>query len=564
MNKTKARQEIAQALKQRGFKRDWTHPAHLRFRGKLDPSGLKIPVSIEVPDLDFVNIPVIRIEPGGIKTKNQVPHLSGADDQLCYLDPRSTVLDRYNPGGTVLRCVARAEMVLGDAVRGKLNDDFADEYANYWSTTTLLVDLPSKTNGEAEIFWVPLNGDDKEGTPILTRKGKLARSFKDAHERARGKGSKSASESCWVVTVDRQLGLDPNSSIPPHNLAKLMEFMKANGAPDSVVDGAIREGKGLSRWIAIRAQNAFCLARIKIPQRFDTQEFMKSRKHNLPQILKADATQVPLERWRGFPIDADFLYGRNLGDLKSLAGKKVALIGCGTIGGFLALQLAQSGAGSKAGRLVIFDDQTLTASNLGRHLLGLPYLGRNKAEGCAELIRTQLPFLDIEARPVDIQKHFKTLDEFDLIIDATGEEALSLALNDFAVGKRPDYPPIVYSWIVGNGGAAQAMLCDGPDHACYKCSKPELTKQPRVRVMRNEPAALRRMGACGDGLYAPFPVSASTAAAALALDLVLAWNSGKSGSLLRARMLDPAQSLGAKDTTLAPSAACPACGPKAA
>ena len=242
----------------------------------------------------------------------------------------------------------------------------------------------------------------------------------------------------------------------------------------------------------------------------------------------------------------------------------MALIGCGTIGGFLALQLAQSGAGSKAGRLVLFDNQMLTPSNLGRHVLGLPYLGRSKAEGCADLIRAQLPFLDIEARPVDIQKHFKTFNEFDLIVDATGEEALSLALNDFAVGNRPDFPPIVYSWIVGNGGAAQAMLCDGPEHACYKCSKPELAKQPRVRVMRHgSDATLRRMGACGDGLYAPFPVSASVAAAALALDLVLAWNSGKPSSLLRTRMLDPVQSLAAKDTTLAPSAACPACGPKA-
>ena len=180
-------------------------------------------------------------------------------------------------------------------------------------------------------------------------------------------------------------------------------------------------------------------------------------------------------------------------------------------------------------------------------------------------IRTQLPFLDIEARPTDVQKHFAILAEFDLIIDASGEEALSIALNDFAVNKRPNFPPVVYTWIIGNGGAAQAMLCDGPEHACFKCNKPELAGPPRVRVGRQDsPAALRRMGACGDGLFAPFPVSASTAAAALALDLVLAWNSGKPGSLLRTRLLDPAQSFAAKDTTLSPSAACPACGPKAA
>ena len=564
MTRTKARQEIATALKQRGFKRDWTHPAHLRFRGNLDTSGLDIPASVEISDLDFVNIPVVRIEPGGIKSKNMIPHLSGGDDQLCYLDPRSTVLDRYDPGGTVLRCVDLAEKVLGDAVRGRLNDDFAEEFANYWSPTTLLVDLPVQVDGEAEIFWVALNEGDKDGTPILARKGKLARSFRDTHERSRGYRAKPNSEACWVVTVDRQLGSDPNSSVPPRDLGQLIAFLKACATSDAVVDQAIRGGKGLSRWIAIRAPNAFCLSRIKIPQRFDTQEFMKSRRQSLPHVLKSETTKVPLERWRGVPIDADFLYGRNLGGLKSLAEKKVGLIGCGTIGGFLALQLAQSGAGSKTGRLVLFDNQILTPSNLGRHLLGLPYLGRSKAEGCADLICKQLPFLDVEARPIDIQRYFNTLDEFDLIIDATGEEALSIALNDFAVGKRRGFPPIVYAWIVGNGGSAQAILCDGPEHACYKCSKPELAKQPRVRVSRRESGAeLRRMGACGDGLFAPFPVSASMAAASLALDLVLGWNSGRPGSRLRTRLLDPAQSIAAKDTTLAPSVACPACGPRA-
>jgi molybdopterin/thiamine biosynthesis adenylyltransferase len=560
MNESDARHAITAALRQREFERDWKHPAHLRFRGNLDPSGLHIPVSIEVPDLDFVNIPVVRIDPGGIRTRNMIPHLSGADDQLCYLDAGSTVLDRYDPGGTVLRCLMRAEEVLGDAVRGKLNDDFVDEYANYWSSKTLLVDLPADAIGETEIFWVFLNCGDEEGTPILTRKGKLARSFRDAHERARGPGVKPSSEACWVVSVDVPLGCDPNASVPPANLAEMLMFMAACRARTSVIDEAFRRGDGLSRWIAIRAPNAFCLARIMIPRKFDKDEFMKSRKQSLPRTVRTVASDIELERWRGFPIDAGFLYGRNLGSAKGLAGKKIGLIGCGTIGSFLALQLAQSGAGSMGGRLVLFDNQILTSSNLGRHLLGLPHLGRNKAEGCAEVIRAQLPFLDIEARPVDVLRRFQSLDEFDLVIDATGEEALSLALNDFAVNRRPDFPPILYSWIVGNGAAVQAMLCDGPNHACYKCSKPELSKEPRVRVLRN-PAelSLQRMGACGDGLYAPFPVSVSMVAASLAHDLILGWNNGKPGARLRTRAIDLEQSFAVKDTTLAPSAVCPAC-----
>ncbi len=566
MSAPKARQAIDSALKQRGFKRDWTKAAHLRYRGRLDPTGLNIPVSIEIPDLDFVNIPIIRVDAGGISTKNPVPHLAGPDGEFCYLEPRSTVLDKYNPGGTVLRCLVRAEQVLGDAVRGKLNADFAAEYVNYWSSSPLLIDLPVDFQGEAAIYWIALNRDHKEKvSAVLTRKNKLARSLKDAHVRARGEGSKPSSEPCWVAKVDRELGLDPDASRPPRTLTQLKKFLFAIRATEALVDNALRQGEGLNRWVAIRAPNAFCLAQIQIPPRFDTQEFMRSRKRNLPQALESVASEIRIERYRGFPVDADFLYGRNLADRPTLAGKRLALIGCGTIGSFLALLLAQSGAGSKSGRLVLFDNENLMPSNLGRHLLGLNELNRNKAEACAEHIRTQLPFLDVEARPADVLKSVAGLRDFDLVIDATGEEALSIALNDYAVSKRPDFPPTLHAWIIGNGGAAQVLLCDGPERACFKCLKPELAGQPRLRVMRDESAAtLRRMGACGDGLYAPFPVSVSAAAAALALDLVLAWNSGRPGHRLRTRTFDSAQCFSPKDTTLEASAVCPACGDKQA
>jgi molybdopterin/thiamine biosynthesis adenylyltransferase len=361
--------------------------------------------------------------------------------------------------------------------------------------------------------------------------------------------------------VDRQLGGDPEASRPPKTLASLRRFMIAFAGSDAMIDTALRDGSGLTRWIALSAANAFCIAQIRIPPRFDTPEFMRTRKQNLPHALRAVASEITLDRYRGFPIDADFLYGRNLGDLPSLAGKKLALIGCGTIGGFLALQLAQTGAGSKSGRLVLFDEENLTPSNLGRHLLGLPDLYRNKAEGCAQHVQIQLPYLDIEARPVDVLQEVSTLGEFDLIIDATGEEALSIALNDYAVSNRPNFPPILHTWIVGNGGAAQAVLCDSAEHACFKCLKPDLAGQPRVRVLRPDAqATLRHLGACGDQLYAPFPVSVSAAAASLALDLILAWNTGRPGHLLRTRTFDLAQCFSPKDTTLEPSAACPACG----
>ena len=97
MNDRDARHAVAAALRQKGFEQDFSHPAHPRFRGRLDPTGLDIPVTIEVSDFDFVSAPVVRIEPGGIDASTVIPHVSGADDQL-WTQNSSGILDTAESG----------------------------------------------------------------------------------------------------------------------------------------------------------------------------------------------------------------------------------------------------------------------------------------------------------------------------------------------------------------------------------------------------------------------------------------------------------------------------------
>jgi tRNA A37 threonylcarbamoyladenosine dehydratase len=130
-----------------------------------------------------------------------------------------------------------------------------------------------------------------------------------------------------------------------------------------------------------------------------------------------------------------------MGGRSNLSGKNIVLIGCGTIGSFLAQQLAQSGAGAAGGKLVLVDHDKLKTGNLGRHLLGTPYLDRPKAEGCRDFLRDQLPMLNIEFRNIDAAASDWTTTGFDLVIDATGEEGFSIAVNERSVKARPVGPP---------------------------------------------------------------------------------------------------------------------------
>jgi len=267
--------------------------------------------------------------------------------------------------------------------------------------------------------------------------------------------------------------------------------------------GSLREvigsGKGTRTWVAAKAPNGCAIARIDIPGTLNTPEFLVNRKEALLSNLLRQSDRVMLTRYGGHPVDERYLYSRNLGGLKTLAGKRIALIGCGTIGGFLAKQLAQSGAGSCGGRLLLLDNDVLQPGNLGRHLLGVRDLARNKAEGCRDQILRDLPYLEVAAEPLDALQALGLLSRCALVIDATGEEALSIALNHHAVRHRPSFPPILYVWLAGNGSIAQSLLCDGPDHACYKCMKPELAGQPRYRAVRSENnLRLDSNASCGD------------------------------------------------------------------
>ncbi|KAF1697753.1 tRNA threonylcarbamoyladenosine dehydratase [Pseudoxanthomonas koreensis] len=119
-----------------------------------------------------------------------------------------------------------------------------------------------------------------------------------------------------------------------------------------------------------------------------------------------------LERFAGI----DRLYGR--GAAEWLATRRVAVVGLGGVGSWVAEALARSAVGA----LDLVDADDVCVSNTNRQLPALAgQYGRNKAEAMAERCRAINPA--IEARPVPAFLTGANLEEllgggFDLVIDA--------------------------------------------------------------------------------------------------------------------------------------------------
>lgn len=147
-------------------------------------------------------------------------------------------------------------------------------------------------------------------------------------------------------------------------------------------------------------------------------------------------------------------------------------------------------------------------------------------------------------------------------MDVTGEEAVSLALNEALVRRRPNAPDAIYAWLAGNGAAAQVLLVTGGGipGACLKCLRPSLQEQRAWWPMRGGDGVAEVAVACGEAAFVPYGVAASAIAAGLAMRMCLDWARGRADPTLRTLRVDTAATVALDDLSPAPEPGCPACG----
>jgi len=162
-------------------------------------------------------------------------------------------------------------------------------------------------------------------------------------------------------------------------------------------------------------------------------------------------------------VDAAWVHGRDhSSDLATLRTCKVAIIGCGAIGSELAALLAKAGVGS----LMLVDHDSLHSANMGRHLLGIHYLGWNKAQGVVTELQRRLPHLSSTCHPEKFERlrpdEREKLAGMDMIVtaglDIEGEGAVN------AWRQTLMYPPAYLStWVEAYALAGHAVLLYGKD-----------------------------------------------------------------------------------------------------
>jgi molybdopterin/thiamine biosynthesis adenylyltransferase len=197
----------------------------------------------------------------------------------------------------------------------------------------------------------------------------------------------------------------------------------------------------------------------------------------------------PIER-----ADALWIHGRGQDERAArLRTMRVAIVGCGSLGGPVALSLAQAGLG----QIILIDFDTLRWANVGRHPLGASSVGDYKAKALGETLRSEFPHMIVDYRTVDIDTVLRThpndVQACDLILAATGSFAADARLDAWHA-TRARGMPIVYAWMEAHACAGHAVLI-GTTEACLRCGfnntgGPDfrVTAWPEGPTQRQEPA----------------------------------------------------------------------------
>lgn len=499
---------------------------------------VEIGKSDELPSLRLLNIPD--------KLKPISPHI-GSNGSLCYASKGSIALDIFRPASQILACLDRATEVLDQILRDERVQDLADEFFVYWSSSDFgLTDL--KSNQSQFIRAGILTRENGKETSCFV----LSDSPELTTQKLTAMGYGANSLPCGACVISTRAEPRPllNSNVwPPKTVSELLAWQRQLDR-----NCASKLLKKLERIVAEGHKSAIVLfvsptsqyaAGISFPKAVT---FRGKHKHVQEAIFCSEVKTLMTMR-----IDDHYVVERNQPGRESLMGKRILLIGCGTIGGYLAELLIKSGAGIGNGEFVLVDTDYISSGNIGRHRLGFNNMFKNKAEALAKELVRALPTANIVGQDVDARE--MNLESFDIVINASGEQALADLLS--VKTNRNTFTPILHCWIEGSGIAVRSMLQDSQKSACYRC----LCDDDRVPLYpaTTEPYQIQMAGHGCESLYVQFPASVSAMAAALAAEHVLDWVNKQPGPRFRTVIINRAYQSEHLNVDPIKQLQCPAC-----
>lgn len=200
------------------------------------------------------------------------------------------------------------------------------------------------------------------------------------------------------------------------------------------------------------------------------------------RCVNAKINPIHIER-----IDEEYLLERAGAD-SVVHNKRVLLLGCGSIGGFIADNLCAAGIGC----LDLLDNDDFKTENVHRHFLGMNSALKGTIHNKADLLKAKLEdrylytkidslnFIDRAAETFIADT--KRLERYDLIVSALGEPTINLEISRILYEKGINIPFVVcFNEPYGIGG--HVIVSNITKDTCLRCLYTDLISSDLVEYI---------------------------------------------------------------------------------
>lgn len=183
-------------------------------------------------------------------------------------------------------------------------------------------------------------------------------------------------------------------------------------------------------------------------------------------FLKKDSSITECEAH--FVPGSSDLFSRSHGLLETdaLAKKSVGIVGLGSGGSPIAVELAKAGVG----KFTLIDFDRIELSNVARHICGINDLGRFKTHAVRGAIHQKNPYAEVKTLEMDITVHrsvcAEALSKVNLIIAASDNDRSRFLLNEIALKYKV---PAIFGRAITRAAGGDVMRVRPYEGACYSC-----------------------------------------------------------------------------------------------
>ena len=347
--------------------------------------GLNVRIPPTFPD----SFPKIFLGKEDYNKVAPLPHLND-DGSVCTRDPSVCYINEHIPGEAIEYLLHQAISIIETGLQNNKDNPskndkyFIEEFKAYWAFgSSKGISLLANIDGVKKVSVYQLSDKLFDCTLVIAENDAII--------------------SNWIKSIQANVAFQKKSTaiavlsnpISPFKLAndlQVYEYLKCldasvlrevetyfNGHIEKPIlilsfnidDNVVQFGWSHKGWVNVKVKG------FSRPNHVTLRERMLSKKNN--EIKKLDILQ--LDKGRLFYRGGAMTHNK-------LEGKKIAIVGCGSLGSHLAMSLVKSGATN----LTLIDNEKLEPENIARHLCGLDYASKN--------------FMKVKAVKEHIQKHF--------------------------------------------------------------------------------------------------------------------------------------------------------------